>query len=95
MVGRKRPRSGGHRRGAAEDVLQRGDTYAVGMAPLLRLFELLRIAEQHQAPGRADTARVFASDIWPASSTKSTSTVRSRIVARPEPGGAAQNVDLA
>ena len=36
----------------AEDVLQRRDVDALGVAPLLRLLELLRIAEQHEAPRR-------------------------------------------
>ena len=41
------------------------------------LVELLRVAEQHEAARRRpSTASTLASDIWPASSTKSTSTRR-------------------
>ena len=46
-----------------------------GCAALLRLLELLRVAEQHEARAPpATTASTLASDICPASSTKSTST---------------------
>jgi hypothetical protein len=38
-----------HRLGVAQHVLQRGDAHAVGMTRLLRLIELLRVAQQHQA----------------------------------------------
>ena len=49
---RNSPRSSRHRLVAAEQVLERRDVGAVGVAALLRLLELLRIAEQHEAPGR-------------------------------------------
>ena len=60
---------------AAEQVLERRHLGALGMAPLRRLRELLRIAEQHDAASpRRSPRRTSASDFWPASSTNSTST---------------------
>jgi hypothetical protein len=50
---------------------------------LLRLLELLRVAEQHEALGAAETASTSASDIWPASSMNNTSTLfRNRSLAQ-------------
>ena len=50
VSGRKSPRSGGIVWWPAEQVLERRDVGALGVAALLRLLELLRVAEQHEAP---------------------------------------------
>ena len=52
VTGQKDASIVGHRLGAAEHVLQRRDVHAVRMTSLLRLLELLRIAEQHEISRR-------------------------------------------
>ena len=59
------------------------------MAALRRLGELLWIAEQHEvASPRRSRPATSASDIWPASSTNSTSTESRHVLACPQPGRA-------
>jgi len=59
----------------AKHMLERGQATPSGCVPFFRLFELLGITEQYDVVGGlASPASTLASDIWPASSTKSTST---------------------
>ncbi len=93
---RKRPRCCGHRRsrrraGARAPTARRradGSPSAAGRAAAGR-----RAARGCRRPARRP--RAFASDTWPASSTKSTSSEPAISVARPDPGRGAGDVDLA
>ena len=65
-----------NRRLTTQHVIQRGRARGLGMYPLHRLFELLRVAQEHESHTvlwACETASTLASDFCAASSTNSTS----------------------
>ena len=84
-----------HRLRAADDVLQRRDVHAVGMTALLRLLELLRIAEQHKAVGGLRDGEDVRQRHLPRLVDEQHVDTRGGLVGRPEPRGATEHVDVA
>ncbi len=71
-----------------EDVLERRDPAALRVAPLLRLLELLRVAEQHERPaGLGDGQRVGERHL-PGLVDEEDVDALEHLLARPEPGRA-------
>ena len=77
MCSRKRPRCSGIASWSPEQMGERRPIRTRRVRSLERLIELLRIAEEDEGAAAPDTASAFASDICPASSTNSTSTMPS------------------
>ena len=46
-----------------QNVVESGDIRPLGVAALLRLLKLVRIAQEYDKSGRLGTARTFAKDI--------------------------------
>jgi hypothetical protein len=91
----QQPGAFGHRRPLAQDVTKGRDPRAWWVRGLARLSQLLRIAQQHQVPGRADHGQDVGQRQLPRLIHEQGVHAGRQAAARPQPGGARGHVQLA